>query len=202
MDFISRAAISVALPAYYVKSRTSPILPTRCVPLVRTRGVRPIWTTISSPSMWRMVSLRRISLIPRRRRRRESRWASPCWRCDVVAWHEGPLHPLGMITGDFRGPAIYRRRFDKMISYDFVFERGQSWPLGTAVLRRPNGGSKSYGIHGVTASKANSGDPTKPGALAGMHAAALERAAIASEELRRSARSVRLANARTVSRTS
>ncbi|MGH6840801.1 MAG: hypothetical protein ACREDV_01730, partial [Methylocella sp.] len=48
----------------------------------------------------------------------------------------------------------------------------------------------------------DSGDPTEPGALAGMHAAALERAALASEELRRSARSVRLANARTVSRTS
>ncbi|MGH6835540.1 MAG: hypothetical protein ACREC9_08325 [Methylocella sp.] len=42
----------------------------------------------------------------------------------------------------------------------------------------------------------------KPGALAGAHAAALERAAIASEELRRSARSVRVANARTVSRAS
>jgi capsular polysaccharide transport system permease protein len=54
----------------------------------------------------------------------------------------------------------------------------------------------------LTASKTNSGDPTKPGPLAGMHAAALERAAIASEELRRSARSMRLANARTVSRTS
>ncbi len=47
-----------------------------------------------------------------------------------------------------------------------------------------------------------SSDPTEPGALAGMHAAALERAALASEELRRSARSVRLANARAVSGTS
>jgi capsular polysaccharide transport system permease protein len=54
----------------------------------------------------------------------------------------------------------------------------------------------------MTASETNSGDPTTPGALAGMHAVALERAAIASEELRRSARAVRLASARTVSRTS
>ena len=48
----------------------------------------------------------------------------------------------------------------------------------------------------MTLSNTNSGDPTKPGALAEMHAASLERAAIASEELRRSARSVRLANAK------
>ena len=48
----------------------------------------------------------------------------------------------------------------------------------------------------------DSSDPKEPGALAGMHAAALERAALASEELRRSARSVRLANARAVSGTS
>ncbi len=59
-----------------------------------------------------------------------------------------------------------------------------------------------HGTHGVTASRTNSGDTIEPGALAGTHAAALERAAIASEELRRSARAVRLANARTVSRTS
>src|ERR1700724_4066114 len=67
--------------------------------------------------------------------------------------------------------------------------------------RGPNGGSKLHGTRGVTASKINSGDPTKPGALAGIHAAALERAAKASEEFRRSARAVRLANA-SVSRTS
>ncbi|HEY8031952.1 MAG TPA: hypothetical protein VIF02_06160 [Methylocella sp.] len=54
----------------------------------------------------------------------------------------------------------------------------------------------------MTLSNTNSGDPTKPGALAEMHAASLERAAIASEELRRSARSVRLANAKAVSRIS
>jgi capsular polysaccharide transport system permease protein len=69
-------------------------------------------------------------------------------------------------------------------------------------LDAPDGGSKSHGTHGVTASTTDSGDTTRPGALAGIHAAALERAAIASEELRRSARSVRLANARTISRTS
>jgi capsular polysaccharide transport system permease protein len=57
-------------------------------------------------------------------------------------------------------------------------------------------------MHDVIGPITDSGDPAKPGALAGMHAAALERAAIASEELRRSARAVRLANARTVSRTS
>ncbi len=54
----------------------------------------------------------------------------------------------------------------------------------------------------MTLSNINSGDPTKPGALAEMHAASLERAAIASEELRRSARSVRLANGKAVSRIS
>jgi len=54
----------------------------------------------------------------------------------------------------------------------------------------------------VTASKTNSAATTEPGALAEMHAVALERAAITSEELRRSARAVRLANARTVSRAS
>jgi len=66
----------------------------------------------------------------------------------------------------------------------------------------PDGVCTLHGTHGVTASKTNSGDTIEPGALAGTHAAALERAAIASEELRRSARAVRLANARTVSRTS
>jgi capsular polysaccharide transport system permease protein len=54
----------------------------------------------------------------------------------------------------------------------------------------------------VTASKTISRETIEPGALAGTHAAVLERAAIASDELRRSARAVRLANSRTVSRTS
>ncbi|MGH6849915.1 MAG: hypothetical protein ACREDD_05640 [Methylocella sp.] len=54
----------------------------------------------------------------------------------------------------------------------------------------------------MIASKTKSSDATEPGSLAGMHAAALERAAIAAEELRRSARAVRLAKTRTVSRTS
>jgi hypothetical protein len=63
-------------------------------------------------------------------------------------------------------------------------------------------GETSHGTQGVTASNTNFGDTTEPGALASLHAAARERAAIASEELRRSARAVRLANARTVSRTS
>jgi hypothetical protein len=37
-----------------------------------------------------------------------------------------PLHPLEMITGDFPGPANHRRGLDKMVSYDFVFKKGQS----------------------------------------------------------------------------
>ena len=63
-------------------------------------------------------------------------------------------------------------------------------------------GETSRGTKSVTASNTNFGDTTEPGALASLHAAARERAAIASEELRRSARAVRLANTRTVSRTS
>ncbi|MGQ0445955.1 MAG: hypothetical protein ACT4O2_12725, partial [Beijerinckiaceae bacterium] len=63
-------------------------------------------------------------------------------------------------------------------------------------------GATSRGTQGVTASKTDFGGTTEPGARAALHAAARERAANASEELRRSARAVRLANARTVSRTS
>jgi hypothetical protein len=45
---------------------------------------------------------------------------------DVLHGTEGPLRPSVMKTRDFSGPAIYRRRFDKMVGYDLRSDQGHS----------------------------------------------------------------------------
>jgi hypothetical protein len=55
------------------------------------------------------------------------------------------LRPISAIPG----LAIYRRRFDKMVSYDFLFQLGLVMTPGTGRPKTPpDGGSKLHGTHG------------------------------------------------------